>query len=148
METQLREKLTTFAEHNIPFGVMIIQVDHMGQLRSMRGPAVVPTILRVVGQTVENCLRPTDLLGCWSDNRFLAVLMECKESEVVHVGDRVRRMVGQSKIVWWGDVLSVTCTFGGTGCRTGDTSKLLAERAEGSLQESLSKGGNSIITLA
>ena len=45
METQLRENLTTFAEHNIPFGILLIQIDHMDQFRASRGPGVVPTIL-------------------------------------------------------------------------------------------------------
>ncbi|MBZ5642481.1 MAG: diguanylate cyclase, partial [Acidobacteriia bacterium] len=81
METQLRENLTTFEEHKVPFGVLVIQVDHMDQFRSSRGPGVVPTILRVIAQAVENCLRPTDILGRGPDDQFLAVLMDCKESE-------------------------------------------------------------------
>jgi len=36
-------------------------------------------------------------------------------------------MVGQSEIEWWGDVFSVTCAFGGAGCRMGDTSKSLVD---------------------
>jgi len=148
METQLRENLTTFAEHNIPFGILVIQVDQMDQFRTRRGSGVVPTILRVVAQSVENCLRPSDLSGCWTEHQFLAVLMECKESEVARVAERVRKMVGQSEIEWWGDVFSVTCAFGGAGCRMGDTSKSLVERAERSLQESIIKGGNCVTTLA
>ncbi|MGH9678836.1 MAG: diguanylate cyclase domain-containing protein, partial [Candidatus Acidiferrales bacterium] len=147
METQLRENLTTFAEHNIPFGILIVQVDQMDAYRSMRGPGVVPVILRVVAQSVENCLRPTDLVGCWSANQFLAVLMECKEAEVGRVGERVRKMVSQSEIEWWGDIFSVTCAFGGAGCRPDDTPELLVARAEKSLQESIVRGGNCVTTL-
>ena len=147
METQLRENLTTFAEHNIPFGILVIQVDRMDQNRSSRGPGVVPTILRVVAQTVENCLRPTDLMGCWSENQFLAVLMECKESEVVRVGERVRKMVGQSEIEWWGDTFTVAGAFGGAGSRVGDTLELLVDRAEKSLQESIARGGDCVTVL-
>jgi len=147
METQLRENLITFAEHHIPFGVMLIQIDHMDVIRSTCGPAVMPTILRVVAQTLENCLRPNDLLGCWSEKLFLAILMECKESEVSRVGERGRNMVGQSEIEWWGDVFSVTCSFGGAGSRMGDTTDLLIERAARSLQGSVDQGGNCVTTL-
>ncbi len=147
METQLREYLTTFEEHRVPFGVLVIEVDHMDEFRNSRGPGVVPTILRVVAQAVENCLRPTDLLGRGPEQQFLAVLTDCKESEVSRVGERVRKMVGQSEIEWWGDIFTVTCAFGGAGCRTGDTSKLLLDRAERSLQASIAKGGNRVTTL-
>jgi len=148
METQLRENLIAFGEHNIPFGILLIQVDHLDQFRATRGPGVVPTILRVVAQSLENCLRPTDLVGCWGENQFLAVLMECRESEVVRVGERVRRMIGMAEIEWWGDKFSVTSPLGGAGCRAEDTVELLIERATASLQESIEKGGNCVVVLS
>jgi diguanylate cyclase (GGDEF)-like protein/PAS domain S-box-containing protein len=147
METQLRENLTTFAEHNIPFGILLIQIDHMDQLRASRGPGVLLSILRVVAQAVENCLRPTDLMGCWGENRFIAILLECKESEVALVGERVRKMVSRSEIEWWGDKFSMTAPVGGAGCRAGDTIESLLARAEASLQESIGKGGNCVTVL-
>ena len=148
METQLRENLITFAEHNIPFGILLIQVDHLDQFRATRGPGVVPTILRVVAQSLENCLRPTDLVVCWGENQFLAVLMECRESEVVRVGERVRKIIGMAEIEWWGDRFSVTSPVGGAGCRAEDTVELLVERAAASLQDSIEKGGNCVVVLS
>jgi diguanylate cyclase (GGDEF)-like protein/PAS domain S-box-containing protein len=148
MDTQLRENLTTFAEHHIPFGILLIQVDHMDQFRATRGPGVVSTILRVIAQSVENCVRPTDLVGCWGENQFLAVLMECKESEVGLVGERVRKVIARSEIEWWGDKFSVTSPVGGAGCRAGDDVESLVARAAASLQESIEKGGNRVTVLA
>jgi diguanylate cyclase (GGDEF)-like protein/PAS domain S-box-containing protein len=148
METQLRENLIAFGEHNIPFGILLIQVDHLDQFRATRGPGVVPTILRVVAQSLENCLRPTDLVGCWGENQFLAVLMECRESEVVRVGERVRKIISMAEIEWWGDRFSVTSPVGGAGCRAEDTVELLVERAAASLQDSIEKGGNCVVVLS
>jgi len=148
METQLRENLTIFAEHNIPFGILLIQIDHMDQFRASRGPGVVSTILRVIAQSVENCVRPSDLVGCWGVNQFIAILLECRESEVARVGERVRKMIGQAEIEWWGDRFSVTSPVGGAGCRAGDNAELLVARAAASLQESIEKGGNCVTVLA
>jgi diguanylate cyclase (GGDEF)-like protein/PAS domain S-box-containing protein len=147
METHLLENLNTFAEHKIPFGILLIQIDRMDQLRASRGPGVVPTILRVVAQSVENCLRPTDLVGCWGENQFLAVLLECRESEVARVGERVRKIIGQSEIEWWGDTFSVSSPVGGAASRIEDTIELLMGRAEQSLRESIAKGGNCVTVL-
>jgi len=148
METQLRESLIAFAEHNIPFGILLVQSDHLDQFRASRGPGVVPTILRVIAQSVENCVRPTDLMGCWGENQFIAILLECKESEVALVGERVRRMVSRAEIEWWGDKFSVSSPVGGAGCRAGDNTELLIARAEASLQESIVKGGNCVTVLS
>jgi diguanylate cyclase (GGDEF)-like protein/PAS domain S-box-containing protein len=148
METQLRENLITFAEHNIPFGILLIEIDRLDQFRATRGPGVVPTIFRVVAQSLENCLRPSDVIGCWGENQFLAILMECRESEVVRVGERARKMISGAEIEWWGDRFSVTSPLGGAGCRAEDTAELLIERAEASLQESIEKGGNCVVVLS
>jgi diguanylate cyclase (GGDEF)-like protein/PAS domain S-box-containing protein len=148
METQLRDNLTTFAEHNIPFGILLVQIDHLDQFRSSRGSGVVPTILRVIAQSVENCVRPTDVVGCWGENQFIAILRECKESEVAMVGERVRRMISRSEIEWWGDKFSVTSPVGGAGCRAGDKPEELIARADASLQESIGKGGNCVTVLS
>jgi diguanylate cyclase (GGDEF)-like protein/PAS domain S-box-containing protein len=148
METQLRENLITFAEHHIPFGILLVEIDHMDQFRASRGPGIVPTILRIIAQSVENCVRPTDLVGCWGENQFLAILLECKESEVALVGERVRRMISRSEIEWWGDKFSVTSPLGGAGCRAGDTPESLVARAAASLKESVGKGGNCVTVLS
>jgi len=148
METQLRENLTTFAEHDVPFGILLIQIDHLDQFRATRGPGVVSTILRVVAQSVENCVRPTDLVGCWGKNQFMAILLECRESEVALVGERIRKMTGQAEIEWWGDRFSVTSPVGGAGCRPGDEVEMLVARAAASLQESIVKGGNCVTVLS
>jgi len=148
METQLREHLITFAEHNIPFGILLVQIDHLDEFRASRGPGVVPTILRIIAQSVENCVRPTDLVGCWGENQFIAILLQCRESEVVLVGERVRRMIGQAEIEWWGDIFSVTSPLGGAGCRPGDDVEVIVARAAASLQESIVKGGNCVTVLS
>jgi two-component system cell cycle response regulator len=147
MGTQLRENLITFAEHNIPFGILLVQIDQMDQFRASRGPGVVSTILRVVAQSVENCVRPTDLVGCWGENQFIAIPLECKESEVAVVGERVRRAIGRSEIEWWGDKFSVTSPLGSAGCRAGDKVEQLIARAEASLKDSIGKGGNCVTVL-
>ena len=148
METQLREHLITFAEHKVPFGILLVQIDHLDEFRSSRGPGVVPTILRIIAQSVEKCVRPTDLVGCWGENQFIAILLQCRESDVALVGERVRRIIGQSEIEWWGDKFSVTSPVGGAGCRPGDEVEVVVARAAASLQESIAKGGNCVTVLS
>jgi diguanylate cyclase (GGDEF)-like protein/PAS domain S-box-containing protein len=147
MEVQLREHLNTFAELRVPFGILMVQIDHLDDFRASRGPGVIANILRVIAQSVENCVRPTDIVGCWGHNQFLAILTECREPEVALVGERVRRMIGRSEIEWWGDKFSVTSPVGGAGCRMGDGVETLVGRAVASLQESVARGGNCVTVL-
>jgi hypothetical protein len=63
------------------------------------------------------------------------------------VGERVRRMIARSEIEWWGDKFSVTGGVGGAGCRRGDELETIAARAEESLKESMTRGGNCVTVL-
>ncbi len=142
MQSHLRESLVTFAEVTIPFSILCIEVDGIEKLRMSYGPAAVVSIQRVVADSLENSLRPTDFLGRWSQKQFLSILTDCNESEIVRVSDRMRKIVSGSKAKWWGDEVSLTASFGGTTVHAGDTVESLVERAEKALTASLDAGGD------
>jgi len=140
----LRENLATFAEHRLPFSILCVEVDQMDHLRATYGMAVMGSILRVVAQTLENSLRPTDFLGRVDENRFLAILTECGAADVERAAKRLKKTVGASEIEWWGDEWTVTASFGGATVQPGDSTESILERAEKSLAESIAAGGNQV----
>ncbi len=142
VQAHLRENVGMFADHPIPFSILCIEIDHLDKIQARDGPGAIAAVLRVVGHTLENSLRPTDFLGRWQDNQFLAILTECSESEIAAASERLRRMVSTSKIQWWGDLVPVTISLGGTGMRPGDTPEGMVERAEEALRKSIAQGGN------
>ncbi len=142
IHSHLRKQLGMFAEHSVPFSVLCIQIDGLEKIQLRDGPAAIAAVLRVVGQTLENSLRPTDFLGRWQENQFLAILTECSAAEIARASERLRRMVSSSRIAWWGDRLPVTISVGGTAAKSGDVSEAMVIRAERALSESLSHGGN------
>jgi diguanylate cyclase (GGDEF)-like protein/PAS domain S-box-containing protein len=144
MQAHVRENLGMFAEHPVPFSVLCIQIDSLEKIQLRDGPAAIASVLRVVAQTLESSLRPTDYLGRWQENQFLAILAECNGSEIAKAAERLRRMVSASKIAWWGDRLPVTISLGGTAVAYGDTVEILVGRADRALRESLSHGGNRV----
>jgi diguanylate cyclase (GGDEF)-like protein/PAS domain S-box-containing protein len=144
VESHLREMLATFAEHPIPFSILCLGIDQLDQMKTHHGPGALALVLRAVGQTLENCLRPTDFIGRWKENEFLAILSECNGNEVPSVGDRLGKMVHQSRIEWWGDMLSVTISMGAADAQSGDTVQKMIQRAEYGLRQSIANGGNQL----
>ena len=145
VQAHLRESLGLFTEQPVPFSILCIEIDRLDKIQARDGPGAVAAVLRVVGQTLENALRPTDFLGRWQENQFLAVLTECNASEIARASERLRRMVSTSKIEWWGDAVPVTISLGGTTVRAGDTAEGMVFRAEAALRESVEAGGNRTI---
>jgi len=142
IQSHVRESLGMFADHQVPFSLLCIQIDHLEKVQARDGPGAIAAVLRVVGQTLENSLRPTDFLGRWQENQFLAIMAECSGAEISSASERLRRMVGASQISWWGDRLPVTISLGGTAAKPNDTVDAMILRAEEALQESATLGGN------
>ena len=141
----LREQLALFAQHPVPLSLLCISIDGLETLRKRYGPAVLSPIAKAVGMTLENSLRPTDFLGRWRENEFVAILGECGLEELPLVAGRLRKMVHAAEIEWWGDAFKVTASMGGASAGPGDTPELLLARAEAALDEAMCQGGNRVV---
>jgi two-component system cell cycle response regulator len=144
MQSHLRELLSTFAEHPVPFAVLCVALDQMETIKKRHGPGALAALVRTVGQTLELSLRPTDSVGRWQENEFLAILQECTSEEARKTAERLRKMAAMAKIEWWGDVLPITLSIGATEARKGDTLDGVLGRAEAQLQESRDQGGDRV----
>jgi len=147
IHSHLRETLNTFAEHPLPFSILFVTIDHLDKLKAWHGPGSVPPVFRMVAQTIENSLRPTDFVGRWDTDGFLAILAGCNHQEVSETAERLRRLVAQAKTEWWGDNLSVTVSIGATTAKCGDTVEGVLLRAQHALSTSIEQGGDRRIVL-
>ena len=144
IEAHLKEHLAMHREHPVPFGVLCMQVDKLDVLRRTYGAQAVEEILRVAAHTIETSLRPTDHLGRWGENQFVAILNECNAEEAARAGERVRKLVSYAEVRWWGDLVPVTASIGGAAVHAGDSLESILGRAETMQQESAGKGGNCV----
>jgi diguanylate cyclase (GGDEF)-like protein/PAS domain S-box-containing protein len=130
MQSHLRETLGTFTEVHIPFGVVCLQVEDLGQFRSSYGQGAARSMLQVLARTLRNTVWPTDFVGSWSDGRFLVILMGCSEEALQTFSQRTLKTVANATIRWWGEDLSVAVSIGSTSAREGDTVESLLQRAQ------------------
>jgi diguanylate cyclase (GGDEF)-like protein len=118
----LQEALSLHKVYPVPFCALCISIDGAAKIRERFGQAAVDATLNVVAQTLQSALRPTDFLGRWREQEFLAVLTECNESDVARVGERLRKMAQRAQVSWWGDTWGATISMGGTQVQDMDTS--------------------------
>jgi diguanylate cyclase (GGDEF)-like protein/PAS domain S-box-containing protein len=134
IEFHMRENLAGFVEYHVPFGIMCVQVEDFDHLRAAYGRQATDSILRVVAETLRNGLRPSDVVGHWGENQFLAVLPNCGGRGAEKAAERVQKLVAGAGIHWWGEHLSIATSIGYAGAEAGDTAKSLVERAQSSLK--------------
>ena len=134
MQSHLREMLGTFAELQMPFGVICLEVHQLTQFRARYGQEAATSMLRVLARTLRNTIWPTDFVGRWSEDRFLVILSGCGQKALQVVADRMLRMTARATIEWWGEELSVQVLIGSTAAMLNDTVEALLLRVKEALQ--------------
>jgi PAS domain S-box-containing protein/diguanylate cyclase (GGDEF)-like protein len=135
MLSYLRERLGLFAAHAIPFATLLVEPSRLQVFQAAHGREAVRAILRVVGHSLKNTLRPTDYLGRWKGNQFLAILPGCTEQFLEGVAHRLKATVSGSGIQWWGDRLSITVRVAGATVQADDTVESVLGRVESVLKQ-------------
>ncbi len=139
MHSHLRESLATFAELQIPLGVLCLEIKETDKFRARYGQEAATTVLRVLARTLRNSVWPTDLVGRWSGDRFLVILSGCDEEALKAVSARMQKITAKLTIQWWGEELSVAVLMSSTNAVVGDSVDSLLQR----VQEGLSQTGGS-----
>jgi two-component system, cell cycle response regulator len=133
MQSHLREMLGTFAELEIPFGIVCVHVHGLSEFRARYGQEAGKSILQVLARTLRNTVWPTDYVGRWSEDRFLVILSGCGEAALEATSERMLKMMAGATIHWWGEELPVAVSVGRTGAVAGDSVESIVQRAEHAL---------------
>jgi GGDEF domain-containing protein len=129
--------LEDYGASTIPFGVVSIAVDTMASVRQADGGYAMKAAIYATGQTIASTLGPNDMIGRWSEDRFLAVLTGCTAPTLLRAAAMMKRLANLEGIPWWGDRLPITLSMGGTVVQMGDTPEALVSRADAALAASL-----------
>lgn len=139
--------LLDFADSHIPFGLLMIAIEGLDELRKSRGAGAAEAILRVAARTVSGNLRPSDVAGCWSEDRFAVILADCPAHALPRVAGMLQRILSAAAISWWGDRVAIAASIGGSAVLEGDTAETILARSEEALAASLADGGNRVTTI-
>lgn len=138
----LQVYVANYTASPLPFGVLTIAVDGLDRLRHADGRNGVNAVLYATAQTLASMLGPNDMIGRWSEERFVAVVNGCTASTLLAAAGRMKRMASLDGVPWWGDRITVTLSMGGAVVRDGDTPETLVSRAEAALESGMPQTGD------
>ena len=133
IEIHLRDALAVFAQSEAPFSLLLFCLEGLDNFRAALGSEAASALLRVVARTLEVALWRTDFVGRWNDNQFLVILTGCHGGKLQSVRERIRRMLANDSIEWWGDRHSLPVSIGEASARLDDTIETLLDRLTQSL---------------
>jgi diguanylate cyclase (GGDEF)-like protein len=140
-EAEVRDLRAT----NVPFSLVMADLDHFKQLNDTHGHEAGDRALRVFVSVLKSLLRPGDLACRYGGEEFVVALPNCEGSTAAAVCDRVREALALAGLD--GTVPNFTCSFGIAPPREGVTLQELVNEADAALYEAKHAGRDRSVLL-
>ena len=132
MKSQLRDALAAFTGRDVVFSVLRFRMEGLLRFRAAFGADAASSLLRVIAHSLASDLWRTDI-GRWANDEFLVILNGCNAESLPAVRERLRRMLANDAIEWWGERRSLRVSIGEATAQPGDTVESILDRAQRSL---------------
>ncbi|MBI5842360.1 MAG: sensor domain-containing diguanylate cyclase [Chloroflexi bacterium] len=143
-EMKVNSAIAEFHQHEMPFGLLFIDIDHFKAVNDTCGHNTGDRVLQNVAKTLSLHLRATDLCGRWGGEEFVVVLLNVNANNLPLVAEKLRAMIANSRIQIEGTELQVTVSMGATLVCPGDNLKSLIQRADELMYQSKLNGRNQV----
>jgi diguanylate cyclase (GGDEF)-like protein/PAS domain S-box-containing protein len=143
-EMILKSRIFDWNTFNIPFGLIMLDLDYLKRYNNSYGHRIGDEILVMVGRTLTNILRRMDSVSRWRGEKFVVILPHIDETTLGQVAERIRTFIESNFLMAAGDMINITASIGATMARPGDTAEAMVTRAEAMMNTSKKKGRNRV----
>lgn len=144
LEIKINTALHEFHHHQIPFGLLFLDIDHFKAVNDTYGHQEGDRVLQNTARNLTEHLRNTDICGRWGGEEFLAVLYNVNLKTLALIAEKLRAMIANSSIALGETRVSVTVSMGAALVRDKDTMATLVERADQLMYQSKQGGRNRV----
>ena len=135
---------TPKAEQSI--ALLFMDLDHFKILNDRQGHAAGDRALVAVAEVLRTELRPTDLLGRYGGEEFVAMLLSTTKEQALQVATRLCRRIHRLEIPVDGGAIMLSISIGLAMRSMGDTLETLVERADQAMYHVKLNGRNHVHT--
>jgi diguanylate cyclase (GGDEF)-like protein/PAS domain S-box-containing protein len=144
LEIELFRALQEFRLHGLPFGALLVDIDHLSIVNEHYGHAVGDQVLRAIALTLTNAISDSDIIGRWSVDEFLILVPSSSVERLADIAERCRALVERANVQVGAEQLVATISGGASAVDPLDTMELFIRRLENLLQRSKYSGRNRI----
>jgi diguanylate cyclase (GGDEF)-like protein len=135
-----------------PLSLIILHVDHGGELLRQHGDAAVDQYIEHLARGLASGVRQTDLAVKYTAWSLAFILPDTSLENAQALGEKLRQVAGTIKPSWGAHDLTVSAVVAEASAHPGDeTEDRVTEwinRAEAGLDEARQRGGNALVALA
>jgi diguanylate cyclase (GGDEF)-like protein len=144
VDMSLATRLEEYQKYGLSFGLVYVDIDNYGKILEKHGRFNAGKIVRTVARTLHKNVRFFDIVGRWSTEEFLIVLLNIDEGRLDIVANKLRLLVAESYITTETGMLSATVSMGASLVLRYDTVESLVKRGEQLMMHSKWLGKNRV----
>lgn len=141
MEMSLQTALGECQVHKDPLGVLVIDLDEFKAINDNFGHTSGDRALQKAATTLVGSLRPTDTVGRWGGDEFLAIVRNVNADVLKRLAERCAVLIAQTSVTCDDESrLSLSSSVGAALSRPGETAEELVKRADELMYRSKTSG--------
>jgi diguanylate cyclase (GGDEF)-like protein len=144
LDMTLATRLEEFQKYGLSFGLIYADIDGYGKILEKHGRFNASKIVRTVARTLHKNIRFFDIVGRWSTEEFLIILLNIDEGRLDIVANKLRLLVAESYITTETGTLNATVSMGASLVLRYDTVESLIKRSEQLMMHSKWLGKNRV----
>ncbi len=130
-------------EQNLaPFGVLFIDIDDFKVINDTYGHYIGDQVIHMIAQKLLKSLRFLDVICRWGGEEFVVFVPNATIENLTLMAERLRKIVQNSWILYNGNKISVTASFGGAISQHNEYSIAVLARADKQLYHCKNSGRN------
>jgi diguanylate cyclase (GGDEF)-like protein len=119
---RLQEEYSRAIRAEAPLGILMFDLDHFKAVNDTYGHLVGDRVLRAVARACRRVIREGDVLIRYGGEEFMVLLPGAGAEDVVQIGERVRRAIGETWVEEGDQRITVRVSLGGTTYRDSGSS--------------------------
>ena len=143
-DEEIRKQLSVWDRKNIPFALLMLDIDRFKMFNDTHGHQVGDDVLREVAQVIVGQLRDMDTAFRYGGEEFAVILPTTKGSEAGIVAERIRKAIEQAVISSADKQLHVTTSVGVAPVIAADQTARMIGRADKALYKAKQSGRNCV----
>lgn len=143
LEVYMVDRLAALAQRHVPLGVLMCDLDKFKHLNDVYGHQVGDKVLKVVADTLANCLPGRGRVFRYGGEEFVALI---GGTDLAAAATKLCTYVAESRVRLEDGLVRVTMSVGATLAQRGEDYTDVIRRADTLLYAAKRAGGNSAVT--
>jgi diguanylate cyclase (GGDEF)-like protein/PAS domain S-box-containing protein len=140
-DNKLTELLNIAGRYNRPLSLTMFDIDKFKEINDTFGHEIGDYILKEITGIIKQNLRNTDFFARYGGDEFMILYPETAMGTAIDLTERLRLKIESNN---FNIETVVTCSFGITEAKKGDTNQSIAYRADNAMYDAKNAGGNKV----